>query len=708
MGSTYVFQLLSLQLNSYVDVLVFPLKLCFKILWGDTVKSEFIKSASALAVVLSVFSASSVRADGFEAIDLLAGDDNGSIEGVSGDGSVVVGESNAGGNFHAFRWTANGGTQALGYLPGDGYSTAVDVSDNGSVIVGSSRLSSVSSSEAYIWTAGDGLTGLGFLPGGDTSTATAISGDGLVVVGSSNSTIYTSGEAFRWTSGGGMTALGNIGGFPTISTASALSYDGSVVVGSNIYAFGMFHTIAYRWTIDDGMTSLGLLSGYTSTGASAISSDGSVVYGTASNNGGTSEGFRWTEADGLSGLGWLPGGSHSSVVDVSADGTIVLGESDSTGNIIDEAVLWSEAQGMRSVKNLLAEAGVDTSGWSLDDAGGISSDGTIIVGTGNDPQNEIRGWIAICSSALCTGFVTPENIAASFSSVGTVGQTGNAFTSGQLGSFGEMATQHKAGGAPVNVFGSGFYDSDPVAAASVGATVDLDDGIVIGGSFGQSLVETPMIYEGESRIWGTSIGGFVSSNPDAGLQWVLAASASYFTGSIDRQYLNGVAIAQSSGDVKGNGYGALARLGYSVVAGEQIRLTPFASYTFSKAHIDGYAETNGPVPARFGDIDDTAQTLRLGSDLRYSFAPQTWTWGTLAWAHRLDDARTAGVSGVLLAGVLPLTTPGAAVAENWLEATVGVHIPLSDDMSLMTSVTAVVPDGYSTTYQARIGLSYAF
>lgn len=685
-------------------------------------KFRYVTSASALAVALSaLFVGSAVRADSFESFDGLTNTDYLYMGGISSSGTTAFGESIANGSLssEAFYWNATSGIVGLGHLGGDAFSAALGASADGSVIVGYSGPDLYdryfqTDGQAFRWTAGGGMVALGTLAGGTFSVASGISGNSLVIVGQSSSTAYSDGEAFRWTSGGGMVGLGVLPGSQR-SAATATNYDGSVIVGYGVHGVVMggigtiYLNTAFRWTDADGLIDIGAGSGFDISVANDLSDDGTVIVGVAQTGLATpSEAFRWTEETGIVALGSLGEGFFgSSATAVSADGSIVVGASSTDADpITGEAFIWTEQDGMRRVLDALNAGGVETGDMLLSRAMGISDDGSVIVGELVDGAAR-DGWIAVCDSALCTGLVTLSDTAASFSGVGLVGQTGNAYVGGQLGSFGEMATQHKSGGAPVNVFGSGFYDSDPVAAASVGATVDLDGGIVIGGSLGQSLVETPMIYDGESRIWGTSLGGFVSSNPDAGLQWVLAASASYFKGSIDRQYLNGVAVAQSSGDVKGAGYGALARLGYSFAANDHIRLTPFASYTVSKAHIDGYTEHDGPVPASFNDIDDTAQTLRLGSDMRFSFTQDTWTWGTLAWAHRLDDAKTAPVTGVLVSA-LPLTTPGVEVAENWLEATAGLRLPLSDNASLLTSVTAVVPDGYSTTYQARIGVSYAF
>src|SRR5262245_238648 len=152
--------------------------------------------------------------------------------GVSADGSVVVGDADYLINREAFRWTSAGGMVGLGDLPGgDFYSNANAVSADGSVIVGNS--SSASGLEAFRWTSGGGMVGLGYLPGWVESSAYGASADGSVIVGNTSfSSSSLNGQAFRWTSAGGMVGLGDLPGGQFYSGASGVSADGSVIVGN--------------------------------------------------------------------------------------------------------------------------------------------------------------------------------------------------------------------------------------------------------------------------------------------------------------------------------------------------------------------------------------------------------------------------------------------------------------------------------------------
>ncbi len=114
-------------------------------------------------------------------------------EDVSADGSVVVGASRSSltSTVEAFRWTSSGGMVGLGALPGGVFhSGANGVSGDGSGVVGFSGMSP--NNQAFLWDAVHGMRGLHDLLADDLGLnvsnwnleiATNISADGRTVIG---------------------------------------------------------------------------------------------------------------------------------------------------------------------------------------------------------------------------------------------------------------------------------------------------------------------------------------------------------------------------------------------------------------------------------------------------------------------------------------------------------------------------------------------
>ena len=117
---------------------------------------------------------------------------------------------------------------------------------------------------------------------------------------------------------------------PTSSGATGVSADGSIVVGSSYFFDGEATVLrAFRWTEAEGLFDLGLpAGGMNSCAGSRVSAGGSVVVG---NHGFTVEGFYeprngviWTHADTSSPEATAFGEMYFAN-DVSADGSIVIG-----------------------------------------------------------------------------------------------------------------------------------------------------------------------------------------------------------------------------------------------------------------------------------------------------------------------------------------------------------------------------------------------
>lgn len=312
--------------------------------------------------------------------------------GISADGTVVCGFSrsdNAGtNNFEAFRWTEAGGMQPLGFNPGDPIRSSVanGISRDGTVVVGQGV--SPPGLDGFRWVGGV-MSSLGDLPGGQyLSYAYACSGDGSVVIGQGAG---ASGfPVWRWESGV-MTSLGALPGAPfTLGNPGDITPDGSVIVGKSSAAVGFE---AFRWEAGV-MVGLGdLPGGDVNSEAYGVTPDGSVIVGRGSVGANELNAFRW-EAGVMVPLGDLPGGSVSSIAyDVADDGDTIVGSG--VNNTGETATIWTSASGLRGLKDVLTnDYGLNLVGWHLINARSVSADGRTIVGVGRNPDGAAEAWIA--------------------------------------------------------------------------------------------------------------------------------------------------------------------------------------------------------------------------------------------------------------------------------------------------------------------------
>ncbi len=318
--------------------------------------------------------------------------------GVSDDGTIVAGSvsviaTNSSNPFvqwtdQAVRWTLGAETSAigLGALPGTIGSKTFAMSADGKVLVG------VSEGRAFRWSAEGGMVDLGVMPTKDYHVAWGVSGDGSVVVGSGDiggNEMFT--EPFVWTSNKGLRGLGFLPG-GSRGEATAISRDGRVIVGYSISAES-WDTQAFRRGADGVMRALDVLGEYGSSIPWGVSSDGSVVVGTVW---GGSQAFRWSEAGGIEVLGVLEGFAWSEASAVSADGNMVVGASGIVENNAyqSRAFIWDSVNGMRDLQVVLkSQFQLELSGWTLEEATGISADGTVIVGEGINPQGISQAWL---------------------------------------------------------------------------------------------------------------------------------------------------------------------------------------------------------------------------------------------------------------------------------------------------------------------------
>lgn len=222
------------------------------------------------------------------------------VFGINGDGNVVVGSLQTDQlNEHAVCWNRNGaatylGTPSLNALP----SAANGVSEDGTVIVG--RFMTQSGTEPFRWTATTGMMSLGALPRRwRQCIAYCISGDGTTVAGSYEPQLNHQ-RLFIWTAADGYRDLGVLKDAGQMEarriTPWAMCYDGSCVVGEYV---GRFDSQPFIWTTKDGLrdleavaTAAGIpLNGYKLQVAKGISADGTTIVGIAADPQKRAEGF---------------------------------------------------------------------------------------------------------------------------------------------------------------------------------------------------------------------------------------------------------------------------------------------------------------------------------------------------------------------------------------------------------------------------------
>lgn len=571
------------------------------------------------------------------------------------------------------------------------------MSASGNAVVGYSRVPGTDPSGSYyrptLWTI-DYQTGTstavdsGLLPGnGNYGRAQSVSANGLVVAGYQQGlfggTNITS-HVFRWEKDKGLLDLG-------LGEKTFMSGDGSVIVSGN-----------WRWVGDaTGGThtrDITFLPGADYVEIAAMSADGTTVVGKGMVSYPIYRAFRWIAGVGGVDLGTL--GNSAGANAVSADGSIVVGWSNDASNV-QHAIRWNAAGDLKKIADLLTAGGVDIADWQLKEATAVSADGNTIVGWGS--KNSVTGaWIARCAS-VCA-ITTPETTAASFSGLGGMGATASTFAGTETDAVAGMASS--ARDAAISAFAYGAFDSDPTTSAIIGASYGLGNDLAVAASIGLAGIETLLPYGGTAMFTGPAVSVALTSKPDAGFNWLIGGSLVGLNGTVNRGYLNGNTPVTSSGETSGSGASLTGQVGFTfndLIADTLV--TPFVSVTVSSVSFAGYTETTGPFPATFQPFTTSSALLRLGTEFSREFAPGSTFTAGLSYGHNFGNGGTVTGAGSGFA----MSVPGAAPISDFVEASVGLDMPLSERVDFSGRLAAILPlTGAPASIQARAGFKMSF
>lgn len=349
------------------------------------------------------------------------GSDFTTVEGLSADGSAIIGNTSVPGvgpaELAPFIWRADTGLFVITNLHSGAPVQAVGVANGGNrAALKSTAPLPMGQWATLLWTRTNGLQSTGFLTTGPAEPR-AMSSNGKVIVGrtkSLNAPAFNQWEAFRWTAELGMVGLGDILGDPDVdrftSEAVGVSAEGRIVLGRVRYGgvpgipeAGAYYATA-RW-VDGGLPQMlpkpPLAEDEDGYFPDAISANGTQVvghywYGGDHIPGGGFEpqidrAYLWSESLGFTILYEAVG--HALVpTGVSDDGLVVVGYRTTSS---EPAAIWTPDRGMRPLRDALTELGIDPGGFTLGGVAGISADGRIIVGTGTDIRGKRRGYRAV-------------------------------------------------------------------------------------------------------------------------------------------------------------------------------------------------------------------------------------------------------------------------------------------------------------------------
>lgn len=643
---------------------------------------------------------------------------NGYISGLSNNGLITTSFDFGGGAFYSAQ---PGNTVSLGTFNSYNRLYSTGISGNGQVAIGhGGDTMNYTITEAYSWTASNGFVGLGFLSGGNSSQAYGISYDGSVIVGTGNSSNFVS-EAFIWTSGTGMVGLGTLDGTGQ-SQANAVSGDGSIIVGSSNIGYNIE---AFRWTTETGMVSIS--PGYSSN-AYGISSDGSTIVGYLVNADGYDRAFRWTQTTGTLELGALDGDSSIARA-TNADGSVVVG---SVNNSV--AFRWTEPTGMQSLASVLTSTGVNMTGWQLQNASFINSDGSIIAGLG-----VLNGVYTSYIANLITGGVTaPQDLSQSIASVATSTQQVAAITSNQMGqslfqarsliasnsfistssapsSLNNLSTT--AGGPYRRIwqmyttgsFGIGqnndFGNHD--LNGTIGIKADITPEFAFGGAVIGSTARSDMVFGGNSKVGAYGVSGIAAYAPiNNGLRLYVSSFAAVLDLNIRRGYQNGAGLDSSQGDTNGFAYGVAGQVGWNAPVNNRYSIMPYTELRYSKTKTDAYTETGGAFAGSFSASAVDYTVGRIGVENNYQLTDRLNLTGRVAIAHRLSDEAgglSANVSGI------SQNVAGAQVGDKtWGEIAGGAGFQLSERTYINGELNVRSGRTQEPLLTATVGLSVKF
>jgi probable HAF family extracellular repeat protein len=460
-----------------------------------------------------------------------------------------------------------------------------------------------------------------------------------------------------------------------VSSANSVYADGWVFVGDARFS-GFASGHAFRWTAAGGMVDLDPLGIHSSSTASGVSSDGSIVVGGTQAGGGWSA-FRWTAADGMILLGGL-GGSESSLSDakgISADGRVIVGRAtDSTASGAWRAFRWTAADGMITVEQWLRNNGITVASDMTTSANATNRDGSVVVGqleNGHAFVARVSGLIDIAEfNTSLAGAARLPTLLRSSSDLVLNGAHGSPMRGLLPEGRSSVWTAGDWGRSDRNA------RNDEMATGEVGWSRGLAHGWQVKLAVGKTYDVAGFATGGEGRLSGTYVLPEAIWNVAGNLHATFSGYYNQGEADVRRGYLNAGTQTYSSGNADINVIGGRLRLDWlNAFALGGVALTPYTSLTSLHTKIDGYTETGGGFAAQWNKRSGETNILRAGVDAVYPLALSGVTLlGRVEGAWRAEENGPRSTGQTLGLGSFDFAdSPGQRA---WLRGSLGAESSL--------------------------------
>ena len=417
-------------------------------------------------------------------------------------------------------------------------------------------------------------------------------------------------------------------------TARAVSDDGSIVVGSASDDSVPSRAIVWSGSNWATKTNLGTLrtdnTGFSS--ANAVSGDGSLVFGQADNDNGEMHAIAWSGSNWTTktDLGTLKtdnsGNSYANAV--SGDGSVVGGYADND-NGDSHATVWSGSNW--GTKTDLGTLKTDNSGYSL--VYGISADGNFAVGSAENDNGDRR---AVVWNLRNLNNARPTDTANTRASLSLL----SADTAAMLAQR-ARAAENLLGGCRADggkfCYSAGYTHDVGHGARSRGARFAFGYGFSDNFDAAVSLSAPFHADENRSHHLKSGVGIGLSARLHNGAGWYAVPAAAFETDKtrIRRPHLDGTESPENTVRTKGRAYSLTAGRDYGT-PGEKT-LGWYAALRRTEAERPSYSEDAGlSFPFAYGAAKLKETSLAVGIKGRL---PLT---GKLAWYGNAEVAQRVG------------------------------------------------------------------